>query len=109
MTKYGRITTAEGAKLYFPEKELKLAAGLLKAGKPVAFIGEPGCGKTDLARALLTQAKTDRFYQQEFGGIVSGDMLDGEKSIGDDNKLIVIPSEHLKAVRDAAQSVKKVP
>lgn len=125
-TKFGRIMTAEGSKLYFDETKLRLIAGLLKAGKPVALIGEPGSGKSELARAILYQAlnahakelaQTDssivpqeyaraHFFQQEFAGIVSGDVLDGEKSIGDGGKLEIIPSEHLKAARLAAQGQK---
>lgn len=100
---YSTILTDKGTTLYVPTRELKLIVGLLKQGRPVALIGEPGSGKTDLARAIVRAAKVDHFHQQEFGGIVSGDLLDGERTLDSDGKLTIIPSEHLKAVRAASK------
>lgn len=114
--KYARITTPEGHSLYFDDVKLKLIAGLLKAGRPVALIGEPGSGKSALARAILHKAleahakanpdAATHFHQMDFAHVISGDMLSGEKTIGDGGKLELIPSEHLKAVRAAAQGEK---
>lgn len=86
--KFARILTKEGQSLYFDDIKLRLIAGLLKAGRPVALIGEPGSGKSELGRAILHKAleahekanpgAVTHFHQQEFAGIVSGDMLDGK-------------------------------
>lgn len=87
--------------LYIESRVLSLIGGMLRSGQPVALLGETGSAKTELARALMTRIKTDAFYQMEFGGVVSGDQLDGTFVLTN-GSTTHYPSEHLKAVRDAA-------
>jgi hypothetical protein len=100
------IMTPEGRKLYIETELLKAAFELFKAGRNIAFLGEPGVAKTDLARAMMAMALTagriKAIYSQEYGGIVSGDLLDGERTLDDNGKLTIIPSQWLQAVRHAA-------
>lgn len=91
--------------LYVENLKLQIAVTYLKQGTPVAFLGESGSGKTEIARAIMARINTDRFYQMEFGGIVSGDMLDGIFTL-QGAETVHLPTEHLKAVRDAAAGLK---
>lgn len=85
------------------------AVALYKAGKPIALLGPPGAAKTDLARALMHSAlasgRIKETYQMEYGGIVSGDQLDGERTLDEHGRLTILPSEWLKAVRSAAKGI----
>jgi MoxR-like ATPase len=87
--------------LYIESRVLSLIGGMLRSGQPVALLGETGSAKTELARALMRRIKIDAFYQMEFGGVVSGDQLDGTFVLTN-GSTVHYPSEHLKAVRLAA-------
>jgi hypothetical protein len=91
--------------LYVPTRTLKIIGGMLSIGQPVAVLGESGAAKTELARAIMNRAKIDVFHQMEFGGITSGDQLDGMFTF-EGNETKHYPSEHLKAVRSAAAGLR---
>lgn len=100
------VVAPEGRILYMEEERYNLTKSLLKAGEDVALIGPPGSGKTDFGRAVLHQALNanvlKHVFQMEYGGITSGDLLDGERTLDADGKLAVIASQWLVAVRHAA-------
>lgn len=88
--------------LYVETRILRIIVSALIEGKPVALLGEQGSGKTEIARAVLSRFDIHKFFQQEFGGMVSGDQLDGTfVMVGGETKHL--PTEHLKAVRLASE------
>lgn len=88
-------------KLYVEKRVLSMLGGFLRKGSPVALTGGTGTAKTELARAVMNRVKADVIHQMEFGGITSGDQLDG-MFILENGETKHLPSEHLKAVRAAA-------
>ena len=92
----------ESPTLYMEMEALQLTVNFLRHGEPVVFLGEAGSGKTELARAISRRMKTDEFFQCEFGGVISGDQLDGHWALIN-GETVHFPSEHLKAVRAAAE------
>jgi len=108
-TAYTSILTPEGRKLYIETEVLKAAVELYKVGRNIALLGEPGAGKTDLARAIMHMAHTTghikAIYSMEYGGVVSGDLLDGERTLDENGRLTLLPSQWLQAVRHASTGV----
>lgn len=106
---YSTILTPENRVVYVESEVLNLSLELMKRGLALAFMGESGFAKTDLARALMLLAKQggliQHTYSQEYGGVVSGDLLDGERTLDENGRITIIPSQWLQAVRHAAKGV----
>lgn len=103
---YATIRNVSGQTLYFPQRLVNIIINLVQRGRAIALIGEPGSGKTDLAVSVMHILKQkgyfQDYYQMEYGGIVGGDQLDGERSLTN-GETRLIPSQWLLAVRAAAE------
>ena len=61
---------------YIPSGEIVMALWLaIKMGKPLLIEGEPGCGKTELAKALASALGTDLIRLQCYEGITASQAL----------------------------------
>jgi len=94
------LSNALGQTLYLDTPTYDLINALLDLGSNLFLAGEAGVAKTEVANAIFLERGLPT-YQMETGAISSGDQLDGERTLDKDGKLTVIPSELLKAVRQA--------
>ena len=99
---YSALTNRLGQELLVESDTLDLISNLIDAGSHIFLYGAAGTAKTELAEAILA-SKGKTVFQMETGSITSGDQLDGERTLDNDGKLTTVPSELLKAMREAAK------